>query len=113
MNSGPWKCPTCGEEIEAQFDACWNCSEGQSSMIPHDKCLHCGGDRITMGGGASGFSPDGLKSFIFVFTNTVPTLQPSWACLDCGLVWSAVYPERLTSLITEQGKQATKERFGL
>ena len=23
--SGPWKCPQCGEESEAQFAACWNC----------------------------------------------------------------------------------------
>lgn len=21
----PWSCPTCGEEIEAQFSACWQC----------------------------------------------------------------------------------------
>ncbi len=20
-----WRCPKCGEEIEDQFDACWNC----------------------------------------------------------------------------------------
>ena len=21
----PWKCPQCGEPLEAQFEACWNC----------------------------------------------------------------------------------------
>ena len=26
MNAETWKCPKCGEEeIETQFDACWNC----------------------------------------------------------------------------------------
>ena len=25
MDPETWKCPKCGEEIEAQFDACWNC----------------------------------------------------------------------------------------
>ena len=26
MNQETWKCPKCGEEeLEAQFDACWNC----------------------------------------------------------------------------------------
>ena len=23
--AAPWKCPKCGEEIEAQFTECWNC----------------------------------------------------------------------------------------
>ncbi len=26
-NSQNSKCPKCGEEIEAQFDACWKCNE--------------------------------------------------------------------------------------
>ena len=25
----PWKCAGCGEEIEGQFDACWNCGAGR------------------------------------------------------------------------------------
>jgi len=25
----PWKCTGCGEEIEGQFDACWNCGAGR------------------------------------------------------------------------------------
>lgn len=24
-SGGPWRCPTCGEGLEAQFDACWRC----------------------------------------------------------------------------------------
>lgn len=27
--SGPWTCPECGEESEAQFAVCWNCGEGK------------------------------------------------------------------------------------
>lgn len=23
--AAPWKCPHCGEELEGQFDVCWNC----------------------------------------------------------------------------------------
>ena len=22
----PWKCPHCGEVVDSEFDACWNCS---------------------------------------------------------------------------------------
>ena len=25
-DSEPWTCPSCGEPVEADFDACWNCS---------------------------------------------------------------------------------------
>jgi len=24
----PWRCPTCGEMIEGQFNSCWNCARG-------------------------------------------------------------------------------------
>lgn len=24
-NASPWTCPNCGEKIEGQFAACWNC----------------------------------------------------------------------------------------
>ena len=27
-----WKCPTCGEEIEDQFDACWKCVKPQAAV---------------------------------------------------------------------------------
>ena len=23
--AGPWRCPACGEKVEAGFDLCWNC----------------------------------------------------------------------------------------
>jgi hypothetical protein len=23
--SGPWKCPACGEQMEGQFTSCWKC----------------------------------------------------------------------------------------
>ncbi len=25
----PWTCPSCGEELEAQFAVCWNCGESK------------------------------------------------------------------------------------
>ncbi len=25
----PWTCPSCGETLEAQFGACWNCGEAR------------------------------------------------------------------------------------
>lgn len=24
-SGGPWRCPDCGENLEAQFDVCWRC----------------------------------------------------------------------------------------
>lgn len=25
VSGGPWRCPGCGEMLEAQFDVCWRC----------------------------------------------------------------------------------------
>ena len=30
--SPPWTCANCGEEIEPQFDACWNCGAGKDDV---------------------------------------------------------------------------------
>ncbi len=29
LTAEPWTCPSCGEAIEAGFDACWKCGEGK------------------------------------------------------------------------------------
>ena len=29
-----WSCPKCGESIEDNFDACWNCGTGQDGTAP-------------------------------------------------------------------------------
>ncbi len=26
----PWKCPSCGEQLEPQFTSCWNCGAARS-----------------------------------------------------------------------------------
>jgi len=31
-----WKCSSCGESAEEQFDACWNCGTGRSGERPSD-----------------------------------------------------------------------------
>ncbi len=28
-NFTPWKCPSCGEDIEGQFSECWNCGKSR------------------------------------------------------------------------------------
>jgi hypothetical protein len=30
----PWKCPKCGETIEPQFTACWNCGTAKPGTEP-------------------------------------------------------------------------------
>ena len=31
-----WTCPNCGEHIEKQFDACWNCGTSVEGARPED-----------------------------------------------------------------------------
>ena len=30
---GPWTCPKCGEQLEAQFSSCWSCGTGRPEVI--------------------------------------------------------------------------------
>jgi hypothetical protein len=30
LTAAPWKCPDCGEEIEGQFESCWQCGAEKS-----------------------------------------------------------------------------------
>ena len=32
--SKPWRCSTCGEPVESQFDACWKCGSAQPDGNP-------------------------------------------------------------------------------
>ena len=34
METGTWDCPGCGEAIEAQFGACWNCQTTRPENNP-------------------------------------------------------------------------------
>ncbi len=27
--AAPWACPVCGEEVQGDFDLCWNCGQGR------------------------------------------------------------------------------------
>ncbi len=38
-----WKCPTCGEEIEEQFDACWKCAKADVSPPGTERRAQQGG----------------------------------------------------------------------
>jgi hypothetical protein len=31
-----WNCPACGEEVDDQFDVCWNCQATQSGRRRHN-----------------------------------------------------------------------------
>jgi hypothetical protein len=32
--AAPWTCPNCGEQIEGQFDQCWNCNTERPTESP-------------------------------------------------------------------------------
>ena len=31
LHGASWRCPSCGEQVESQFTACWQCGTGQPS----------------------------------------------------------------------------------
>src|SRR3954467_7012466 len=34
VRADPWKCPKCGEMIDPQFTACWNCGTARPEATP-------------------------------------------------------------------------------
>lgn len=32
-SKGVWRCPTCGEEVEANFGLCWNCATPREKQV--------------------------------------------------------------------------------
>jgi hypothetical protein len=104
-----WKCQICGEEIEDQFDSCWKCAKPIPDSIPAasaGRCLNCHGPRVVAGrvvdneGGATAvFQPDNLRMLASVLKSGTRLSEESFACLDCGLVWSSTRPEALAEFM--------------
>ena len=79
------------------------------------KCLKCGGNEIAKGslsltGGhyLSGmvFEPEGRRFFTLT-TRPGTTLNPiSYACLECGMVWSQTDPNALKEYINKHCKKS-------
>ena len=80
-------------------------------------CPQCGSERLVLGATTTdtpAFRPQGLRFFCV----TVSDLKPKQgkkvvACLDCGLLWSALDPDRLVSLMTKKGTRKTRKKLRL
>ncbi|MDF7809648.1 hypothetical protein P4E94_19575 [Pontiellaceae bacterium B12219] len=60
------------------------------------------------------FRPDGLKAFSMVGTDVrVPNGNKFNSCLDCGLLWAKVDPDKLKKVITKHGNGKTKISTGI
>lgn len=71
------------------------------------ECNHCKGKRVAKGSLQGGhgnlyFAPSGLK---FGLRPSRGTAIQSFACLDCGLVWSSTPPTELDDFIREHCDQ--------
>ena len=108
-----WTCSKCGEEIEDQFDSCWKCRI--VSDEPITKCFKCGGTEIAKGqiavaGKGKGFfsqnifQPDTLRFLTFNLTNGTTLQKETYACLDCGMVWSQTNAESLREFMRKHCK---------
>lgn len=93
----PWRCPTCGEAIEAGFDVCWNCGTSSDGVPdPHftreedpfpDAPAGGAGSGESTGGdstGADSTSPSSMRSTsAFGWTPPGESHQPTPFCPRC------------------------------
>jgi len=113
-------CPTCGEPFERGFDSCWKCGTRKDGSRPEDwtpvadgaaeavePCPKCGSSNVILGELSASrhslsatFLPAGARIFSLAQTPGVAlSTDPSFACQDCGLVWSCLRPDELREFI--------------
>jgi hypothetical protein len=76
------------------------------------QCLKCGSSRVTKGrvvnydaNTLAVFRPDGLRPLALTLSQGPNLSEEGYACLDCGLVWSSVPPEKLGAYIRKHCAQ--------
>lgn len=85
-------------------------------------CPDCGSLRVVAGrclgqadyGLGQVFRPSGLKLFKLSLTSSdVPASGRFQTCLDCGLLWNRLDPNKVKKTIQALGKDATKQKLNL
>jgi hypothetical protein len=118
----PTACPTCGEPFENNFDSCWKCGTRKDGSRPKDwaavadqttepaePCPKCGSANVAPGrllpsrhSISATFRPAGARLLSLSLTHGVDLCtEPSFACQDCGLVWSYLRPAELKDFISK------------
>jgi len=75
--------------------------------------LKCGSEKVIQGRMVCSarmqrpvFRPKSLRFFSFLFSGGVLASDKSFACLDCGLIWSSAAPDELRTFVKKHCKQA-------
>jgi len=58
------------------------------------------------------FKPKGLRSFVITGI-TVNFKNNFFSCVDCGLVWASLDPEKLRTVIRRKAKENIRQELGL
>ena len=84
---------------------------------PAEACPKCGSKNVTPGKLSAGrhailpmFQPTGTRRFRLSLANGVEVYcDPSFACLDCGLVWDYLRPDELKDYIASNCARSDDE----
>ena len=76
-------------------------------------CLKCGSEKVIQGRLVSNrmtwgavFQPKSIRFLNLSLYGGAVTDSKSFACLDCGLIWSSASPEELRTFVKKHCKQA-------
>jgi len=135
--TAPPACPNCGEPFEDRLDSCWKCGTRRDGSHPKqwtpvddakeaaeqcEPCPKCGSNNVSRGkllpsgkGIAVMFRPEGTRIFFSLLSHGVDlSSDPSFACLDCGLVWDYLRPGELKEFISKHcGGSDEEEAYAL
>jgi len=120
--TGSSSCPRCGEPFEDGFDSCWKCGTSKDGSPAKEwtpvedaaeevaeRCPKCGSCNVSRGkllpasqAISAIFRPEGARIFSLSRSCGVDlSSNPSFACLDCGLVWDKLRPDELREFISK------------
>ena len=129
-DTGSATCPGCGEPFEDGFDECWRCGTRRDGSHPKEwasiadntakaaePCPKCGSAHVTPGrllpsrhSLSATFRPAGARTFGLSLAHGVDLCtEPSFACLDCGLVWNYLRTDKLKEFISKHCPGSDKQ----
>jgi hypothetical protein len=130
LAASPSTCPTCGEKFEDGFDSCWKCGTKRDGSRPQEwaaveaeapkevePCPKCGSTNVTLGtllpsrhSISATFRPARTRSFSLCLASGVGlSTDPSFACMDCGLVWNYLRTDELKEFISKHCRGAGEQ----
>ena len=132
-----WTCSNCKEELEEEFDSCWQCGTARDGSPPKNPeifqsdefptgleerlmglvecppCINCGSDHVLYGRiGRTHFFAQGMRLFTLSLSRPdILVSEEACLCINCGLLWTNVDKEEAYKTLETWGDAALQQQL--